>query len=196
MYCKNHPNREAENICKGCGIPICTDCAEESKPGEYYCFQCAMLYSVSDAGTAIVDKKVDRREKAAEKLEKKKKWGPFYYFVFVSLALILVMWGVIIFGGKKAPSREMDYAKNQRVFIFMVDSAVKRYAHYEGKKYPKELPDIIPKYLSLREDQLHYLDIVSYERDPEEGYRLSLTNPKPGEMNIIIFPKGIKYESS
>ncbi len=154
-----------------------------------------MLYSVSDAGTAIVDKKVDRREKATGKLEKKKKWGPFYYFVFVSAALILVMWGVIILGGKKSPGREMDYAKNQRVFIFMVDSAVKRYAHYEGNKYPQQLPDLIPKYLSLREDQLHYLNIVSYERDPEEGYRLSLTNPKPGGMNIIIFPKGIKYES-
>ncbi len=195
MYCKNHPNREAEYICKSCGISICTDCAEESRPGEYYCFQCAMLYTVSDAGTAIIDKKVGRRGKATGKLEKKKKRGPFYYFVFVSTALILVMWGVILFGDKKAPSREMDYAKNQRVFIFMVDSAVKRYAHYEGKKYPKQLPDLIPKYLSLREDQLHYLNIVSYKRDPEEGYRLSLANPKPGGMNIIIFPKGIKYES-
>ena len=196
MQCKYHPDRPAEFSCATCSAPLCKECAEEVRQGGYYCFQCAMLYTISDAGTAIVDKKADRRKKATGKLEKKKKRGPFYYFVFVSTALILVMWGVIIFGGKKAPSREMDYAKNQRVFIFMVDSAVKRYAHYEGNKYPQQLPDLIPKYLSLREDQLHYLNIVSYERDPKEGYRLSLTNPKPGGMNIIIFPKGIKYESS
>ncbi|MBW2609214.1 MAG: hypothetical protein JRC68_02590 [Deltaproteobacteria bacterium] len=193
MKCKNHPNRDAEQFCKSCGIPVCNDCTEEAKPGEYYCFQCAMLHSVSAVGTSIVDKR-DQAEK--KKLEKKKAWGPFHYFVIVASVMIAVMWSVIIFGGKKAPGNRIDFSKNQRVFLFMVDSSIKRYARYEGNKYPDQLKDIIPKYLSLQKEDLVYLEKLSYKRDPKVGYRLSFTNPKPGEINIIISPKGIQHEPS
>ena len=116
MKCKHHPNRDAEQFCNSCGIPLCGDCAEESKPGEYYCFQCAMLHSVSEVGTTISDK---RQESIKKKLEKKKKkeWGPFHYFVIVSSVLIVVMWGVILFGGKKGPGQRLDFEKQERVFL-------------------------------------------------------------------------------
>ena len=75
----------------------------------------------------------------------------------------------------------------------MVDGAIKRYAHYEGNNYPEKLSNLVPKYLSLGKDQLFYLEKLSYKRDPRIGYRLSVANPKTGEMNVILTPKGIEY---
>lgn len=190
MQCKTHPNRRAEHFCAGCGIPLCNDCSEEVQPGKFYCFQCAMLTSVSAVGTTIQDKRV----KAAEKREEaKKKWTPFRYFMVVGAVLILVMWGVIIFGGQQAPAGTVDLANQPRVLLFMVDSAVKRYAHYEGNQYPAKLSDLVPKYLKLPEKDLPQLQNLSYERDQALGYRLSLARPKPGEK-ILITAKGVKYD--
>jgi hypothetical protein len=152
-----------------------------------------MLQTVSVVGTSLTSK----REKATEKkLKKKKEWGPFNYFVVVSSVLIAVMWGVIIFGGQKAPGSSIDFGGNSRVFLFMVDSSIKRYIHYEGEKYPEKIEDIIPKYLSLGDEDLVHLKMLSYKRDPVEGYLLSFANPKPGEMNITISPNGITYETA
>ena len=193
MQCKHHPNKKAEHFCSSCGIPLCNECAEEAKPGQFYCFQCAMLSSVSAVGTSIKDK----REKSSEKkLEKKKKWGPFHYFVTVSGVLILVMWGVILFGGQKAPGGSIDYTKNKRVFLFMVDGAVKRYAHYQGNKYPPELSDLVPKYLQFDDKDKRLLGMLSYKRDRSDGYRLSFAKPEGEEMNVIITAKGLKYGDS
>jgi hypothetical protein len=193
MKCKNHPNRDAGQFCSSCGIPICDDCAEEAKPGQFFCFQCAMLQSVSQVGTSLVDK----REKAQEKKlgKKKREWGPFHYFVIASSIVIVVMWGVILFGGQKAPGTEIDFSSNPRVFLFMVDSGIKRYAHFERNKYPDKLMDIIPKYLSLSDENLIYLKNLSYKKDSKVGYLLSFINSRPGSMNLILSSKGIKYES-
>jgi hypothetical protein len=194
MYCKHHPDRLAEHFCAGCGISLCADCAEETKPGEFYCFQCAMLVSVGAAGTSVRGKK----ERLAEKQEKdkgRKKWTPFRYFVVISSVMILVMWGVILFGGQKAPAGAADLAGQPRILLFMVDGAIKRYAHYEGGRYPVGLEELLPKYLSMRKDEVPLLDTLSYARDFQLGYRLSLAQPKPGEMNLIISPKGIQYET-
>lgn len=194
MYCKHHPDRPAEHFCAGCGISLCADCAEETKPGEFYCFQCAMLVSVGAAGTSVRGKK----ERLAEKQEKdkgRKKWTPFRYFVVISSVMILVMWGVILFGGQKAPAGAADLAGQPRILLFMVDGGLKRYAHYEDGRYPAGLTDLVPKYVSLRKEELPLLDTLSYARDFQLGYRLSLAKPKPGEMNLIISPKGIQYET-
>jgi B-box zinc finger len=195
MQCKNHPDRQAERFCTGCGVPLCAECAEETNPGEFYCFKCAMVISVSAVGTTMKGKK----EKLAEKKEKeknKKKWTPFRYFVVISSVLILVMWGVIIFGGESSPAGAADLASQPRILLFMVDGALKRFAHYEDNRYPARLTDLVPKYLSLRKEELPLLDTLAYAKDPASGYRLSLAQPKPGEMNLIISPKGIKYETS
>jgi len=191
MKCKHHPQREAEQFCASCGIPICAECTEEANPGEYYCFQCAMFQTVTGVGSSIKEK----REKVSEKeLEKKKKWGPFHYFMIVSASLIVVMWGVILFGGGKTPGRRVDFTKNPRVLLFMVDTAIKRYAYYEGNRYPEKLSDLIPKHLLLKKENLSHLNTLSYQRDREVGYRLSFANPSPGGMNIVIMAKGIKHE--
>jgi len=193
MQCKTHPNRRAEHFCAGCGIPLCSDCSEEVKPGQFYCFQCAMLTSVSAVGTTIKDKRVKAADKK-EKEEGKKKWTPFRYFVVVAAVFILVMWGVILFGGQQAPAGTADFANQPRVLLFMIDSSIKRYAHYEGNQYPAKLSDLIPKYLRLQEKDLPQLQNLSYERDQALGYRLSFAKPKPGEK-IVITAKGVKYES-
>jgi len=193
MQCKHHPDRKAEHFCASCNIPLCSQCTEEVERGQFYCFQCAMFQTVSGVGTTLKDK----REKAAEKRRadrEKKKWGPFRYFVITALVLILVMWGVILFGGQKAPAGGADFAKNQRAFLFMVDGALKRHAHYENNSYPAKLSDLVPKYLSLREEDFIHLEKLSYNKDPEVGYRLSLANPKPGEMIIIMSPQGIEHK--
>ena len=194
MKCNNHPNREAVHFCASCGIPLCDECVEEPRPGQFFCFQCAMVQAVSGAGTSLKDK----REKHVERtIEKKKPWGPFQYFVTLSSVLIVVMWGVIIFGGPEAISgQNIDYDKNKRVFLFMVDNSIKRYARYQDRKYPDSLTNLVPKYLRLREEDLIQLNRFSYRLDPQIGYELSYAHPGPGEMNIIISPKGIRYEST
>jgi len=77
----------------------------------------------------------------------------------------------------------------------MVDSSIKRYAHYEGNKYPDKLADLVPKYLRLSDEDIIQLGRFTYIKDTAAGYQLSLSKPKQGEMNITISPKGIKYES-
>lgn len=153
-----------------------------------------MLVSVSAAGTTVKGKK-ERLSDKKERHKSRKKWTPFRYFVLISSVMILVMWGVILFGGQKAPAGAADLAGQPRILLFMVDGAIKRFAHYEGGRYPAGLTDLLPKYLSFRKDELPLLDTLSYARDFQVGYRLSLAKPKPGEMNLIISPKGIQYET-
>lgn len=192
MQCKYHPDRPAEVFCASCNAPLCRECAEEAGPGKYYCLQCATLHAVSEVGTSLREK----RKKGQEKKEKKKKeWGPFHYFVVLSSVLILVMWGVLIFGGQKAPARTVDFAKKGRVLLLAVGGALKNYALYEGNRYPEQLTDLIPEYLSLREGEAFHLERLSYQRDSKIGYRLSLASPEGGEMDITLTPKGIEYTS-
>lgn len=191
MKCKNHPDREAAQICSSCNIPICDSCAEEVTPGQFFCFNCAMLQAVSTVGTSIADKK----SKEAEELGKaRKRWGPFHYFVIASCVVISVMWAIILLGGEDAPGKKIDYAKQERVFLFMIDSSIKRYHNYEGKKYPERLIDLIPKYLRMADEDIHHLDRLAYQNDKSGGYNLSLANPKPGSLSIILSSQGIKYK--
>lgn len=191
MQCKHHPDREAEHFCASCGISLCSDCAEEQKSGKYYCFQCAMVQSVSEVGTSLKDK----REKSAKKKEKeKKKWGPFQYFLIVAGVLTLSMWGFVLFGGQEVPVSRMDFGNQPRILLFMVDGAIRRFADDERRKYPEKITDLIPKYLSLAKSDLVYLNTLLYVRNEEAGYRLSLKTAKSGQMNIIITPQGIQYE--
>lgn len=192
MQCKHHPTRPAEFFCATCNAPLCNECVEEVRPGEYFCYECAMLHSVSEVGTSMREKREEEEEK---KLRRRRKWGLFHYFVTVCSALILVMWGVIIFGGQKAPPRSIDHATKGRVLLFMVDGAIRRFALYEGNRYPEQLTDLIPEYLPLRESEIVHLKRLSYQSDVWVGYRLSLVNPTPGEMNIVLSPKGIEYTS-
>ncbi len=176
-----------------CNAPLCHECGEEVKPGVFCCFQCAMLQSVSEIGSGLKEKKA----KAIEK-KKKKKWafGPFQYFLVVSSVLIVVMWGVILFGGQAAPGKAAEFAKEGRVLLFMVDGALKRYAHYENNTYPSTLSDLVPKYVDLKEPDLVYLNRLKYTRDSRVGYRLSLAAPEKGEMNPVLTAGGIEYVPS
>lgn len=192
MQCKNHSSRKAEHFCDSCGIPLCNECAEETTAGEHYCFQCAMLKSVSDVGTSLTDK----RQKSAEKkqsVKEKKKWGPFNYFMISSSVVIIVMWGVILFGGEKKPADAADISNNPRAFLFMADASVKRFAHYEGNKYPENLEEMIPRYLAISKENKDLLNLLKYQKDSQKGYRLSLAHTAPGEMEIIMTEKGIEH---
>ncbi len=193
MQCKHHRDRKATHICSSCNAPLCEDCAEEIQPGVYSCFQCAMLHSVSAVGNGLTEKQKKAVEKKAKK---KKKWGPFQYFLTVSSTLILVMWAVIIFGGQKAPEKSgvfIEGGKTNRVLLFLVDGALKRYAHYEGDRYPETLNDLVPKYVQMKKDQTHLLKRLSYIRKQRTGYELSIAEPGKGDMKIVLTPKGVKY---
>lgn len=195
MHCKNHPDREAVCYCASCNAPLCSDCAEEVRPGEYACFQCAMLQTVSTVGSNIIERK---ERVAEEKRRKRKAWGPFRYFLVVCSVLILAMWGVIIFGGKPAPEQTaatIDKSKAGRVLLFLVNGSIKRFAHYEGNQYPERLKDLVPRYLHLKKSQFAFLRNLQYSRDPNPniGYRLSLTRVKKGEMKITLTAAGVEY---
>ena len=190
MNCKYHTDRKATVFCTSCNAPLCKECAEQSSSGDYYCYECAMLHSLTQVGTSIKD----RKDKGDERKEKAgKSWGPFGYFVIVSTVLIAVMWGVIIFGKKPAPPASTEVATNDRVLLFMVDGAIKRYALYKNNTYPAELTELLPEYLSIREGEAGSLKRLTYRPDPKVGYRLSLTRPGSGDMNLILTPKGIEY---
>ena len=77
----------------------------------------------------------------------------------------------------------------------MVDGALKRFAYYEGNKYPEKITDLIPKYLNIARADLPHLNLLSYRRDSKVGYLLSLKNHRGPGINISISPQGIQYES-
>jgi hypothetical protein len=152
-----------------------------------------MMTSVSAVGASIRDKK----ERAADgRAKEKKKLTAFHYFVIFTSMLILLMWGFILFGGQGFPESQsnINLAGNTRVLLFMVDGGIKAYAHANGNKYPQKLLDLVPDYLSIGSEQLRHLTLLSYEIDPEKGYRLFLADPNPGEMHIIISADGILYQ--
>jgi hypothetical protein len=190
MNCKYHPERKAEFFCTSCNAPLCRDCVEMSAAGEPYCYECAMLHSLTAVGTTLKQRK-DKEQQRKDKEQKRR--GPFGYFVIVSCVLIAVMWGVILFGKNPAPPASAELAGKERVLLFMVDGALKRYALYQGNTYPAALSDLLPDYLSLRTGETGLLTRLSYQKDPTLGYRLRLSNPGPGEMNLILTPKGIEY---
>lgn len=193
MQCKIHSNRQAKHFCASCGTPLCGDCAEESKPGIYHCFQCAMLSSVSEGGSQMQD----RREKAVEeRLKEKKKWGPFRYFILSASVLIVVLWGVIFFGGERVPEGATNLANNPRALLFLVDGSIKRYAYYEKKGYPEKLTDLVPKYLRMDERNIGQLQLLSYQRETKDGYSLSLARKTPGEMTVVLSAKGVETRPS
>ena len=196
MKCKNHPDRQASHHCEGCGKPICDECAEMVKQGVYMCFGCAMLQSISRVDTAIGR----RHEKATHKRlsTKKKTWGPFHYFVTASSLLILAMWGTILFGGQKAPSvisNSHEGGKAGRVFLFMVDNAIRRYAHHENNGFPLGLVELVPDYLKIKGQQMPLLKQLTYKRDenPKIGYSLSFEAPKEDDLDIIITSQGLHH---
>lgn len=123
----------------------------------------------------------------------KTKWGPYRFFLIGSSILILMMCAVVLFGGKTAPQSTAEIARNGRVFLFMVDGALKRYAHYEGNRYPERLPDLVSQYLGFKDSELFHLEKLYYEKDPYAGYRLSLMNPGMNEMKILLSAQGIDY---
>jgi hypothetical protein len=193
MQCRFHPDRKAEYYCETCHIPLCRDCGEEVRPGAYTCFQCGMIQSLSQAGTSLAE-----RQKRAVAKRSVKRWGPFHYFLVVSCFLIGVMWSVVIFGGTPAPhqtaSFELEKGQAGRVLLFLVDGAIKRYAHHEKKGYPHHLSDLVPKYLQIREEQIPSLNQFTYQREgADKGYRLSLAQTRKGEMRLIFTPHGIEY---
>ena len=50
--------------------------------------------------------------------------------------------------------------------------------------------------VQLAETDLTHLKELTYQREPNEGYSLTLAKPGEGQMNIIISPKGIRYNPS
>ena len=133
----------------------------------------------------------ERRERAADRRARQKKWGPFHYFLVVSSVLILVMSSIILFGGQPPPEERAGYAKKGRVFLFMVHGALNRYARYEGNTYPEGLETLVPRYLSLKASEVFLLEKLRYQRDRDLGYRLSLAETAKGEMYIILTPGGV-----
>jgi len=187
MKCKYHPNREANKFCSICHVPLCDECAEELNPGTYTCFNCAMIRQLSEGGSKLTQRR------SISQAKRKKRWGPFQYVFVLSCALIIVMWGVIIFGGRPSPSSKKGMPKAGKALLFMVDGAIKRYAHYEGNGYPDSLLDLIPKYLVIKDTELGCLKQLSYRKDPAKGYLLTLRQPKKDEAGLVLTAKGIEY---
>jgi len=125
------------------------------------------------------------------KEDRKKDWGLFHLYVLISSALIIAMWGVIIRGGEPAPPRTVHVVERPTLLLFLVDGAIKRYAHYEETGYPARLSDLLPRYVPIRKEELSCLDTLSYSTDPTGGYRLALTDRSTGDVIIVLSPQGI-----
>ena len=135
------------------------------------------------------------RDKGAEQQGRgEKRRDLFWYLVGVCSGLIVALWGVILFGGQPGPERTINISNQPKILLFLVDGAIRRYAHYEGDRYPERLSDLVPKYVSRGKDGLYCLDKLNYEQDPEGDYRLSL-HDRSGEVIIILSPRGMVYMS-
>ena len=123
----------------------------------------------------------------------KKHWGTFHIYLLISATLIIAMWGLIIRGGEPPPPRTAPVVERPTVLLFLIDTALRRYAHYEERGYPEQLSDLHPKYIPLRQKELASLERFSYSADPAEGYRLGLIDHSTGNVTIILAPQGIVY---
>jgi len=135
---------------------------------------------------------VTGRVRSEERKEKRKKeWGVFHLYLLISAALIIAMWGVLIRGGEPPPPKTIHVVERPTVLLFLVDGAIRRYAHYEERGYPEQLSDLHPKYVPLRKEELSCLEVLSYSTDPAEGYRLALIDRSTGNVTIVLSPQGI-----
>ena len=125
------------------------------------------------------------------KENRKKEWGMFHLYLLISAALIIAMWGLIIRGGEPSPPRTAHVVERPTVLLFLVDTAIRRYAHHEERGYPEQLSDLHPKYVPLRKEELSCLETLSYSTDPAEGYRLALIDRSAGGVTIMLSPEGI-----
>lgn len=175
MQCQFHPARTAQHFCEGCGKPLCSECSQMILRGsDFYCFQCAILQSVS----VFEGPEKGAETEAAPDSALGARRGPFEYFIAVAAVLTLVMWGVIFFGGLEPPPGRRDFICNDRVLFFVTDNAVKRYARYEGRGYPEDLADLVPRYLPLKKGDMGCLEKLAYRKIPDKGYRLTLADPE------------------
>ena len=97
------------------------------------------------------------------------------------------MWGVIIFDDHPASIRTDGSGQERMLLLLMVDVAVKRYANYKGNRYPKNLSDLLPRYVPLQKKELSCLDMLSYSTDTTEGYRLALGDRRAQGMCSLSF---------
>jgi len=125
--------------------------------------------------------------------KREKAWGMFHLYLLISSALIIAMWGVIIRGGEPPPPRTVHLVERPTVILFLVDGAIRRYAHYEERGYPEQLSDLPVKYIPLGKEGLSSLDALSYSTDPAEGYRLALIDPSTSEVIVVLSPQGIVH---
>ena len=123
----------------------------------------------------------------------KKHWGAFHISLLISATLIIAMWGLIIRGGEPPPPKTAPVVERPTVLLFLIDTALRRYAHYEERGYPERLSDLHPKYVPLRQEELSSLERFSYSADPAEGYRLGLIDRRTGYVTIVLSPQGIVY---
>ena len=123
--------------------------------------------------------------------KKEKGWGLFHLSVLICSALIVALWGVIIRGGEPPPPRTAYVVERPTVLVFLVDTALKRYAHYESGRYPDQLPELLPRYVRLRDEEFPYLKTLSYSTDPTGEYRLALLDRGTGDAIITLSPQGI-----
>ena len=130
-----------------------------------------------------------RVEEQDEKREKD--WGLFHLYLLICAALIVAMWGVIIRGGEPPPPRTAYVVERPTVLLFLVDTALKRYAHYGRGRYPERLPELLPRYVRLRNGELPCFETLSYSTDPTGGYRLALLDRSAGDEIIVLSPQGI-----
>jgi hypothetical protein len=137
---------------------------------------------------------VTERVRPQDELEDlKKHWGAFRISLLISATLIIAMWGLIIRGGEPPPSRTAAVAERPTVLLFLIDTALRRYAHYEKRGYPEQLSDIDPKYVPLRQEELSSLERFPYSTNPAEGYHLGLIDRSTGNVTIVLSPQGIVY---
>jgi hypothetical protein len=123
--------------------------------------------------------------------KKEKSWGLFHLYVLICSALIVALWGVIIRGGEPPPPRMASVVERPTVLLFLVDTALKRYAHYGRGRYPEQLSELLPRHVRLGNEELSYLETLSYSKDPTGGYRLALIDRNTGDASIILSPQGM-----
>jgi hypothetical protein len=137
---------------------------------------------------------VSERVRPKDEVEHLKKyWGAFHISLLISATLTIAMWGLIIRGGEPPPPRTAPVVERPTVLLFLIDTAIRRYAHYEERRYPERLSHLHPKYLPLRQEELSSLERFSYSAGPAEGYRLGLIDRSTGNVTIVLSPQGIVY---
>jgi hypothetical protein len=174
MGCAYHPDRDSVSYCGHCKADLCESCVIRIEKRGSFCHRCLLALSLQE-----VKGETSRREQDEEdvRVGLQKAWRPTYIqaVVALGLVLVLVLVGLQLHWSQTEPRPRIILDLTQPVELLAgVQAALEEYYLAKGNRYPENLYDLVPEFLSDEGRNLRALSYLLYNRAVSEGYFLRI----------------------